>query len=286
MEILKNRKFLIQLLWLMVFIVPWGIGGFAIHRAAALSIGMLLYWGTGLLVPVFFFLFQRKGYGEEWGAYRAAVHVPLWLSVICIEMTAFWNYLPTADQAFKDHPIPVAVLLFAVMAVFVAVTIGLDYLLLPLYQKLKEKGGLWASWLGSVFFCGVLPGTAITAFMGLYTVGGMRLDPFTAGFFLMEIFSFVFYGKVLLAMMTFGTFLFFSLEGTKGRRMTQVVFTAIFWIMLVYIPFVISLHLPGTGTWRAYMDPSYLSVFPILSDLWMCGLAILAGEKITAWIFK
>mgnify|MGYP000258358829 CR=1 FL=1 len=57
------------------------------------------------------------------------------------------------------------------------------------------------------------------SFLGLYYAGGMRLDPFTASFFLMEIFGFVFYGKILLAMMTFGIFLFLSLEGpgASGR---------------------------------------------------------------------
>lgn len=286
MQALCNKSFWTQMLWLMVLILPWGIGGFAMHTVASLSAGILLYWGTGLAVPLLFFLFQRKGYGEEWGAYRAAAHVPLWLSMIFLQMTVFWNYLPQADQAFKENPIPISLLFFVILAIFVALTLWLDYRLVACYEELKEKGGLWSAWLGCVFFNGLIPGVAISSFMALYYVGGMRLDPFTAGFFLMEIFSFVFYGKILLAMMTFGIFLFFALQGTKGRRITQVAFTAIFWIMLVYIPFVISLHLPGTGTWRAYMDPSYLSVFPILSDLWMIGLALLAGEKITGWIFK
>ncbi len=286
MHILKNREYIKQLLWLLVLILPWGIGGFAVHTAAALSAGLLLHWGMGLVVPVLFFLFQRKGVGAELGAYRAAVHVPLWLALVILEMTSFWNYLPVMDRSFKENPVPISILVFLVMTIIVLLALFLDRQLATWYLEMKEKGGFISTWIGAVFFSGLVPGMAISSFMILYLSGGMRLDPFTASFFLMEIFSFVFYGKILLAMMTFGIFLFFALEGNKGQRITQVIFSAIFWLMVVYIPFVISLHLPGTGAWRAYMDPSYLSVFPILSDMWMMGIALYAGKAVTGWIFK
>lgn len=54
----------------------------------------------------------------------------------------------------------------------------------------------------------------------------------------------------------------------------QTIFTAVFWLMLAFIPFIISTHLPSTGSWRAYGDPSYLSIFPYLSDLWLTGFSI------------
>lgn len=286
MNVLRNKDYVRQVLWMMALILPWGIGGFAMHTASSLSIGMVLHWGIGLVVPILFFLFQRKGFGAELGAYRAAVHLPLWISMTILEMTSFWNYLPSMDKAFKESPVPISFLVFLIMAFVLFMTLWLDRELVCLYQTLKGKGGLWSTWLGAVFFSGLIPGVTISSFMILYMIGGMRLDPFTAGLFLMEIFTFVFYGKILFSMMTFGFFLFFALRGSKGQRITQVVFSAIFWIILVYIPFVISLHLPGMSSWRAYLDPSYLSVFPLLSDLWMMGISLYAGKAVTGWIFK
>lgn len=282
----KNKECLKQWLWMLALVLPWGIGGFVMHTAASLSAGMLLYWGTGLVIPILFFLFQRKGWGSELGAYRAATHCIWWLSFLFVEMTLFWNYLPVIDGAFKANKIPVSIAVALAMALFVTVVLVLDYVTVRVYQHIKAKGGLWASWAGLVFVSGLIPGLALTSFLALYAAGGMRLDPFTASFFLMEIFSFFFYGKIVLAMVAFGVYLFFALEGSKGQRITQVIFSAIFWIMVAYIPFVISLHMPGTANWRAYLDPSYLSIFPILSDMWMMGLSLFAGQAVTKWIFK
>lgn len=161
----------------------------------------------------------------------------------------------------------------------------LDYLLPALYEKLSEKGACRKVWLGAAYFSGLIPGFAILSFLGLYYANGMRLDPFTASFFLLEVFSFVFYGKIILGMMTFGIYLFLALSGTKGRRITVCAFSGIFWLMLLYIPMVISLHLPQ-ASWQVYMDPSYLPMIPFVSDLWLTGIAIWGGKKVTEWIFR
>ena len=67
---------------------------------------------------------------------------------------------------------------------------------------------------------------------------------------------------------------------------TQVVFTALFYLMLIYIPIIISLRLPMAGEWRAYADPAYISLFPVLSDLWSVGLSMIIGGYVAKWIFK
>ena len=56
--------------------------------------------------------------------------------------------------------------------------------------------------------------------------------------------------------------------------------------MLIYIPIIISLRLPMAGKWRAYADPAYISLFPVLSDLWSVGLSIIIGGYVVKWIFK
>lgn len=282
----KNKDCIKQMLWLLALTIPWGLGGFVVHTAFSLSLGTIVYWAAGLLVPLIFYLVQKKGWGSELGGYRGAVHGPVWISLVIVEMAVFWNYLPSIDRIWKTSPVPAAVASFLVLSFFVILAFFLDRWLSLIYVRLKEKNTLAARWLGSAFFSGLIPGTAMISFLGLYYAGGMRLDPFTASFFLMEIFGFVFYGKILLAMMTFGVFLFLSLEGPRGERAVTSVFSAIFWLFLLFIPVVVSSRITGSGLWRAYLDPSYLSVFPYLSDLWLTGLALMGARRLTAWIFR
>lgn len=283
---LKNKDCIKQLLWMLALTIPWGLGGFVVHTALSLSTGIIAYWAAGLFVPLIFYLVQRKGWGSELGAVRAAVHVPLWLSFVVVEMVVFWNYLPSIDRMWKSSPAPAGLAAFLALSVFVLLAFFLDRKLAILYGRLKGENALAAEWLGCAFFSGLIPGTAMISFLGLYYAGGMRLDPFTASFFLMEIFGIVFYGKIFLAMMTFGLFLFLSLEGTKGERAVTSVFSAIFWLFLLFIPVVVSSRITGSGLWRAYLDPSYLSVFPYLSDLWLTGFALMGAKRLTRWIFK
>lgn len=282
----KNKDCIKQMLWLLALTIPWGLGGFVVHTAFSLSLGTIVYWAAGLLVPLIFYLVQKKGWGSELGGYRSAVHGPVWISLVIVELVVFWNYLPSIDRIWKISPVPAAAASFLVLSFFVILAFFLDRWISLIYVRLKEKNTLAARWLGSAFFSGLIPGTAMISFLGLYYAGGMRLDPFTASFFLMEIFGFVFYGKILLAMMTFGVFLFLSLEGPRGERAVTSVFSAIFWLFLLFIPVVVSSHITGSGLWRAYLDPSYLSVFPYLSDLWLTGLALMGARRLTAWIFR
>lgn len=282
----KNKDCIKQMLWLLALTIPWGLGGFVVHTAFSLSLGTIVYWAAGLLVPLIFYLVQKKGWGSELGGYRSAVHGPVWISLVIVEMVVFWNYLPSIDRIWKTSPVLAAAASFLVLSFFVILAFFLDRWISLIYVRLKEKSTLAARWLGSAFFSGLIPGTAMISFLGLYYAGGMRLDPFTASFFLMEIFGFVFYGKILLAMMTFGVFLFLSLEGPRGERAVTSVFSAIFWLFLLFIPVVVSSRITGSGLWRAYLDPSYLSVFPYLSDLWLTGLALMGARRLTAWIFR
>lgn len=282
----KNKDCIKQLLWLLALTIPWGLGGFVVHTAFSLSLGTIVYWAAGLLVPLIFYLVQKRGWGSELGGLRSAVHGPVWISLVIVEMVVFWNYLPSIDRIWKTSPVPAAEAAFLVLSFFVILAFFLDRWISLIYVRLKEKNTLAARWLGSAFFSGLIPGTAMISFLGLYYAGGMRLDPFTASFFLMEIFGFVFYGKILLAMMTFGVFLFLSLEGPRGERAVTSVFSAIFWLFLLFIPVVVSSRITGSGLWRAYLDPSYLSVFPYLSDLWLTGLALMGARRLTAWIFR
>ena len=96
-----------------------------------------------------------------------------------------------------------------------------------------------------------------------------------------------FFLKIFLAMASFAVLSVFLLcQGQKEDGQHQVVFTALFYLMLIYIPIIISLRLPMAGKWRAYADPAYISLFPVLSDLWSVGLSIIIGGYVVKWIFK
>lgn len=42
-----------------------------VHTAFSLSLGTIVYWAAGLLVPLIFYLVQKKGWGSELGAFGA-----------------------------------------------------------------------------------------------------------------------------------------------------------------------------------------------------------------------
>lgn len=282
----KDKKFWLQPLWMAALTVPWGIGGFIAHTGFSLSAGLGAYWLLGLVLPFFFFVIQNKGYGAEVGPARGIIHLPVWISLVIVQVVVFWNYLTKADIAWKTNPIPTGIGVFLVLLFFAFITVPIDYMLAALYHSLKEKGGLKYRWLASAFFTGLIPGTLLISMVVLFAIGETRLDPFTGMLFLMEVMTISFWMKIALAMMTFGIYLFTQFDGSKGRRAVQTIFTAVFWLMLAFIPFIISTHLPSTGSWRAYGDPSYLSIFLYLSDLWLTGFSIWGADKLTNWIFK
>ena len=277
-----NKEYVKQILWMLALTVPWGLGGFAAHTAFSLSLGMAAYWAMELIVPFAFYMIQKNGWGSELGKGRAAVHLSVWISFAIVEMVVFWSVLPSVDGVWKSSPLLAGLAVFFILSLCVAAAFWMDRGLVLLYDHLKAKGGLAHLWLGCAFFIGWIPGTAMISFLCLYYGNGMRLDPVTASFFLMEVLGILLYGKIALAMMTFGVFLFTALDGRRGERMVMSVFTAIFYLFLLFIPIIISNRM----NMGSYADPSYLSAFPFLSDLWITGLALLGAGKLCRWIFK
>lgn len=51
---LKNKDCIKQLLWMLALTIPWGLGGFVVHTALSLSVGIIAYWAAGLFVPLIF----------------------------------------------------------------------------------------------------------------------------------------------------------------------------------------------------------------------------------------
>ncbi len=277
------QKFWRHVLWLSVIIVPIPAGAFAVHTPDSLLACFLSYTLLALLVPFFYFSFQRSGYGAEWGSLRRGPHLVLTLSVLTVFWMALWFFIGREEALWKSIGMIPGTALFAVVLIAVnGVILRLDTAALVLYEKIRAAHGEAARWLALCFFTGFLPGTAVLMllFFSLTRLdGGMVFV-----LYLSEGLTWILWLKIILAMMGIVFYLYFTLPGTRLTRMIQVVFTAFFWLICLYLPLVISLRIAGMSAWRVYADPAYLAIAPYLSDLWMTGIAYWAGRKVTAWI--
>lgn len=283
---IQNKEWIKPLLWYGAVTLPWGMGGYAVHSSASISTGLLMYWVIGLLAPLMYYCLQKKGFDAELGKARAAVHIPLWVSICVMQMVVFWAKIQELDWLWGTYPFYAFCLVLFVLTISLAVVSWLDRKMVLWYEKLKEKGRFLSLWLGTSFLIGWIPGVTAASFLWLFYSGNMHLDGFISIMFLMHVFAGVFFGKMAIAMAVFGTYVYFALEGEKKKRMVNVIFAAVFWLMLLYIPIVISLRLTEMAPWRFYFDPSYLSGFPMLSDLWLTCLSLWGAGKVTGWIFK
>lgn len=92
--------------------------------------------------------------------------MPLWISFIILQMVIFWSYLPMADKAFKESPIPISIAFFVVLTLFTVAAIVLDYLLPALYEKLSEKGLAGRSGWARLISAGLFPVLPFSPFWG------------------------------------------------------------------------------------------------------------------------
>lgn len=279
----KLHDFLRQALWMAVFAIPIPAGAFAVHSAASLLAGFASFAVLAALVPVFYFAIQKAGFGAAYGARRGAVHLPVSVSVSALFLLFSWFLLTEEEALWKSlGMVPVTALAVAVMAAVVILMLALDYAFLRFYDGIC--GEKKRAWLALSFFLGLIPGVVLLSLLVLSLTGIDRGAVFFL--FITTGLTWVLFLKIILAMTGISLYLYFAAKGTRTRRMLQVFFTAVLWLILLYIPIVISLRIPAAGAWRTYFDPAYLSIVPFLSDLWLTGLSYLGGRKITDWIYS
>lgn len=278
------KEFMRQALWLAVPIVPIPAGAFAVHSPEAILIGALCFSVLVLLVPFFYFLIQKNGFGTEFGAARAGIHLVMGLSLLLLLWGFLW-FSVGAEERFWTAAGPVAGTAAAavVLLVFHSLLLAADYGAAGLYRRLSAQNRKLRAWLALVFLTGLVPGVAIGGMLFLALTGLDQGMMFV--FYVSTGLSWILFLKIALAMMAIPLYLFSTESGSPWKRSLQVIFTAFFWFICLYIPLVISLRLPVYGAWRAYADPSYLSIVPFLSDLWLMGIAYFGGKTVTEWIF-
>lgn len=280
----RNLKFWKHILWIEVLSVALTLGGLAAHTPASLNFGYLAYVILGLLVPLVYFLMNRDADIISYGKYSGAAHLAVWPSLVLVETVVIWSHQVPLEMAWRAHPVMSLLIWAIVLFLYIFLAFLLDLGAGRIYEHLVQSGRtVLRLWLGAVFFTGLIPGTLILTAQGLTAANPLHFNPYVSLFILLQARTIAFYLKIVLAMITFAVFLYFATSGGKAIRACFVIFTAVIWLILAFIPLILSLVLPG-GSWRIYFDPSYLSIFPILSDLWLCGASIWIGVLIVRWI--
>lgn len=278
------KDFLRQVLWLAVCIVPVPAGAFAVHTPEAMLVGALSFSALAVLVPFLYFSFQRSGFGIALGKTRCAVHLVLSLALLILYWTAMWLMLGKEEMLWTAAgPIVGTGAAVISMVLFLVVLLGAVREAAVLYQSVKARHPVWAPWLALVFLTGVIPGMLLCVMLFLALTGldhGMMFV-----FYVSTGLSWILFLKIALAMMGIPLYLYFVETGSRWKRSLQVIFTAFFWLICLYIPLIISLRIPTFGPWRMYADPSYFSIFPLVSDGWIMAIAYFGGKKVTEWIF-
>lgn len=267
-----------RFLWTAVLVVPIPVGAYAVHTVDSILISAAAYFLLALFVPCF--ALAKRG-GED--TVRAAAHpvtatcliFPFYLAVFTIlvreRITDAPNMFLHGAWALVSMTVVLAVIMLA------------DELCLRLHRKMSETMPAKKEWLTFSFYTGLIPAVmlislAILAFSGLDR-------GYASFFFLASGMVLVLYLKIALAMAAVAFYLYLGSRGNKWVRLTRAALTGFFWLVLVWIPMLISYSMETYGAWRLYLDPSYLVIFPILSDLWLSAAALWLGKKVTNWIF-
>ncbi len=279
------HDFFRQALWLSAVIVPIPAAAFSVHTPNAVMVSLLSFLILGMAVPFFYFLIRGRGYGAEYGQRRAAVHLICTFSVTAFFWEALWLLFPLEEKLHAAGGAAASLAAAAaVMTAAVVIILRLDYFFMRRYEALKAGGAEKRYWLALAFFTGAVPGSFLLAML-TYSVSGFNGTLFFV-FFVTNGLTWALWMKTVIGLMSICFYLYFALPDEKMKRLVRTGFTGIFWFFLLYAPVVISARLTAVGPWRAWADPAYLAIFPYASDLWLTALALLAGRKVTDWIWQ
>ncbi len=267
-----------RFLWTAVLVVPIPVGAYAVHTVDSILISAAAYFLAALFVPCF--ALAKRG-GED--TVRAAAHP---VTATCL-IFPFYLVVFTILVRERIADVPNMFLhgawALVSMTVVLAVMMLADDLCLRLYRKISETSPAKKEWLGFSFYTGAIPAVILVS-LAILAFSGLDRG-YASFFFLASGMVLVLYLKIVLAMATVAFYLYLGNSGNKWVRLTRAAFTGFFWLVLVWIPMLISYSMETYGAWRLYLDPSYLVIFPVLSDLWLSATALWLGRKVTNWIF-
>lgn len=266
------------------FSLPLAIGGFVVHTSFSLMVAFLSYLLIGLLAPLFFFLTGIGSFPFE--KYNGAAHLAVWPSMVLGGAISFWAHQGQLSLYWTQNKAGMIAAWCIILFLWLLISVLIDSGLSVVYQKIKNSGHeVVKLWLGAAFFTGCLPAVILLSVEWLTWSNPLGLDAYFSFFILLQTRTIVFYLKIMVAMATFAIFLYYGAVGSRARRACQVIFTALIWLILAFLPLILSLNLPS-GAWRILFDPAYFSIYPVISDLWLCGASIWLGFYLTHWIDK
>lgn len=279
-----------QSLWLSAGSVPVAAGAYAVHSVPAIQAGLLSFAVLSFFLPFLFFVFQKRGFGAAWGVRRSAVHI-VWWAVVLLTFLGVLALSSSGEERLWEgaHPALMTAAAVVILSILVTAMVFLDYGTLHLYDRLRKGAPFVKEWLALTFFIGLVPAAALFCVIASSWQTFLLVYEASPQMALMEaaqLFPMVLLMKAVLAMVSIAVCLVSSGEGSRWQRNLTAVFTALLWLIFTYAPFVLSMEIPGEAPWRLYLDPSYLSAVPLLSDLWTTGLSLYAGRNLSRWIFS
>ncbi len=279
---MNKKEWIKTLLWLVLPVCFWGIIGFGVHSYAAVMGGLFLYFLSGLLIPMAFVWKQKEGIGFHFGKKRAVIHAVLWISIFAVYASGWLNSMFSMERVWAENKFALLGGMFLFQLSMYIVTLALDLLFAKIHEALKNKGKFLSTWAASLFLGSFIPTSFLIAIWTTGMMNGLGLDPFTLMMILGSGVILSMWVKVFLAMLTFGTYLYFSLEGNKKERAVQASFTGILWLLAYFAPNVAAAYMTGNSSTLV----AAFSSFPFLSDMWLMAFSLFAGMKITKWIFQ
>ena len=172
----------------LAVVLPVPVIGYVIHTPASITISYLSFVIIGLVFPFFWYMAQKKGFGQEYRAYRSVVHVVLWIACLPLLTAVLWYYLPQMELAWRHVGYWLVIPAVLLMTVYLAIITALDHYAVSVYARLMEAHREFLRiWMACTFLIGSIPGMAILSFFGLYALGGGGIDPVSGAYILMSL---------------------------------------------------------------------------------------------------
>ena len=149
----------------LAVVLPVPVIGYIIHTPASIPVSYLSFVSIGMVFPYFWYMTQKKGFGQEYRAYRSVVHVVLWIACLPLLTAVLWYYLPQMELAWRHVGYWLVIPAVLLMTVYLAIITALDHYAVSVYARLMEAHREFLRiWMACTFLIGSIPGMAILSF--------------------------------------------------------------------------------------------------------------------------
>ena len=122
----------------LAVVLPVPVIGYIIHTPASITISYLSFVIIGPVFPFFWYMAQKKGFGQEYRAYRSVAHVVLWIACLPLLTAVLWYYLPQMELSWRHVGYWLVIPAVLLMTVYLAIITALDHYAVSVYARLME----------------------------------------------------------------------------------------------------------------------------------------------------